>query len=214
MNPGNSQTARRIGVLLAAGRGGRMGRTKQLMPWPTAQGDKPLVAAAFDAVADLCDQMVVVLGHAAQAVAKALGHRRFHSAQSSADAEMFESIRAGLAKAQRIDASAEVLLQPADHPEVQPATVQALIEARADHPRCAVMPVYNDKGGHPVLIPAEVIDRLLTASGKGGLRQYWRGHPDQCLRLAVDDPGVVRDLDTLDQYPPGNDQATAGSPSD
>ena len=55
--------SRRIGVILAAGRGGRMGGKKQLTPWPGADGSKPLVAASYDAIRSICDDMVVVLGH-------------------------------------------------------------------------------------------------------------------------------------------------------
>src|SRR4051812_22111033 len=73
---------RRIGVILAAGRGGRMGGRKQLIPWPTSAGTIPLVAAAYEAIRSICDEMVVVLGHDADAVALALGDRPFHRIES------------------------------------------------------------------------------------------------------------------------------------
>ncbi len=87
---------RRIGVILAAGRGGRMGGTKQLKLWPSADGEKPLVAAAYDAIRPICDEMVVVVGDAADEVAAALGERPFHRTISDSDDPMFESIRAGI----------------------------------------------------------------------------------------------------------------------
>src|SRR6185436_13431162 len=101
----------RIGVLLAAGRGGRMGGTKQLTLWRSADGPKPLICAAYDAIRSICDEMIVVLGHEAEAVAAALGNRQFHRAASSADRPMFESIRAGLRAARELDAAAVVVLQ-------------------------------------------------------------------------------------------------------
>src|SRR3954470_17692996 len=73
---------RRIGVILAAGRGGRMGGNKQLTPWPGVDGSKPLVAASYDAIHSICDDMVVVLGHIADSVVEVLGDRRFHRAES------------------------------------------------------------------------------------------------------------------------------------
>src|SRR3954462_11316623 len=88
------QTTRRIGVILAAGRGGRMGGKKQLTPWPGGDGGKPLVAASYDAIRSICDDMVVVLGHIADSVAQALGDRPFHRSESDPDGPMFESIRA------------------------------------------------------------------------------------------------------------------------
>ena len=70
-----------IGVLLAAGRSTRMGRPKQLLPWPpNAEDDR---AAGGRGVR--CDRsgvlrrMVVVVGHEADAVIAALGERSFAS---------------------------------------------------------------------------------------------------------------------------------------
>src|SRR3954447_8438824 len=105
---------RRVGVILAAGRGGRMGGNKQLTPWPGADGSKSLVAASYDAIHSICDDMVVVLGHIADSVEEALDDRPFHRAESDPDAPMFESIRAGLRAALLVDPSATVVLQPCD----------------------------------------------------------------------------------------------------
>ena len=66
------QEPRILGVLLAAGRGRRMGGAKQFQPWPTVSGSQPLVAASFDAVCGVCDEMIVVLGHRAEEVAALL----------------------------------------------------------------------------------------------------------------------------------------------
>lgn len=67
---------KRIGVLLAAGQSKRMGRPKQLLPWPPkGENSKPLVAASFDAIARVCDEMYVVVGHQSDAVIAALSDR-------------------------------------------------------------------------------------------------------------------------------------------
>src|SRR6478752_3012451 len=87
---------RRIGVILAAGRGKRMGGKKQITAWPSADGMKPLVACAYDAVRPICDEMVVVLGHIADSVVEVLADRAFHRTDCDPDAPMYESIRAGL----------------------------------------------------------------------------------------------------------------------
>ncbi len=206
----------RIGILLAAGRGRRMGRTKQLLDWPvaegsTAQSPKPLVAAAFDAVAHRCDAMVVVLGHEAEAVGEALGDRDYMRAISDPDEEMFHSVRAGLEAAQRMDPGASVLLQPGDHPEVHCATLEALIQAfdalnqtsQGEQPAYAVMPEFQGRGGHPVLIPALLVASILRYNGEGGLRQFWVDRPQLCWRVPVDDLSVVLDLDRPADYRSG-----------
>jgi molybdenum cofactor cytidylyltransferase len=190
-------TPRRIGVILAAGRGRRMGGTKQLASWTTADVAKPLVAAAFDAIRPICDEMVVVVGHEADAVAAALCGRQFETACGDPDAPMFESIRAGIGAARGIDPAAMVVLQPGDHPQVAASTLDALTNASHQRPVHAIIPQYGSSGGHPVLIPPEVAAIVLQAECPAGLGEFWIEHPELCHRVPVDDRGVVRDVDTL-----------------
>jgi molybdenum cofactor cytidylyltransferase len=176
-----------------------MGRTKQLVPWPTPSGMQPLVVAAFDAIQVVCHDMIVVVGHEAKAVAAALGGRTFHQVLSDPDAPMFASIQAGLKAAERIDSHAAVVLQPGDHPQVAEATLQVLISVAAERPDRAVMPEFGGRGGHPVLIPPSVARQVQRADCPGGLRQFWSDHPELCVRLAVDDASVVLDVNTPEQ---------------
>jgi molybdenum cofactor cytidylyltransferase len=190
-----------IGVLLAAGRSMRMGQPKQFLPWPPDSPDaKPLVAAAFDAIACVCDEMVVVVGHEANAVIAAVGDRNFGAIAVDGGAEMIASVKAGLAVARGIDPEANVLLHPADHPEVRRETLDLLIQIAGEQPGRAVMPTFGGAGGHPVLIAAELAVGIVSYEGPGGLRQFWIDHADQCVRQEIDDPGVVFDLDTPADY--------------
>jgi molybdenum cofactor cytidylyltransferase len=192
------KSPRRIGVIVAAGRGGRMGGTKQLAVWNSADGPTPLVAAAYDAIRPICDEMVVVLGHEADAVAEALGTRPFHRAAGDPDAPMFESIRAGLRAARALDATATVVLQPGDQPEVSASTLDALAARSLKRPRQAVIPQVGERGGHPALIPSGVTSLLIDAECPRGLGEFWLSHPELCVRVPIDDPTVVQDIDTPD----------------
>jgi CTP:molybdopterin cytidylyltransferase MocA len=187
---------RSIGVILAAGRGRRMGRTKQLVAWPVEGGAKPLVAAAFDTISSACIEMIVVLGHERDAVAGALAPRLFHSVVSNPDAPLFDSIRAGLAAATRLDPAATVVLQPGDHPRVAPETLAALAAAARANPDQAILPEFCGRGGHPVFIPPALVARLLVEDCPHGLGRFWTDYPQSCCRVAVDDPTVVEDIDT------------------
>jgi CTP:molybdopterin cytidylyltransferase MocA len=189
-------TPRRIGVILAAGRGRRMGRTKQLVEINTPDGPKPLVAAAYDAVRPICDELVVVVGHEADIVTAALGNRAFHRAQSDPDAPMFESIRGGLRTARSIEAAATVVLQPGDHPEVAAPTLAALADWSLKSPVQAIIPEYLGHGGHPVLIPPSVVEILVATDCPTGLGDFWLTHPELCVRIAVNDATIIWDVDT------------------
>lgn len=196
-DPSDVVTNQPIGVLLAAGRGRRMGGRKQFHLVPTEAGEKPLVVAAFDSISSVCRQMIVVVGHRADEVTSVLGDREYLRATSNADAPMFRSVQVGLRAAQDIDAAASVILQLGDHPQVSPATLRLLLASAVEQPDKAVMPEYHRQGGHPVLIPATLIGDLLTAECLDGLRTYWMEHPESCLRVPVEDAAVVRDIDTI-----------------
>lgn len=156
----------------------------------------PLVAAAYEAIRPICDEMVVVLGHDADAVALALGDRSFHRADSDPHAPMFESIRAGLREALCLDANSTIVLQPGDHPEVAPSTLNTLTSWSLERPGQAIIPQYTCRGGHPVLIPSCICAMLLETDCPRGLGQFWQEHPDLCYRVPIDDVKVVRDIDT------------------
>ncbi len=188
---------RPIGVLLAAGRGHRMNGAKQFYPWPTAEGEKTLVAAAYDAISPVCDAMIVVLGHRAEEVADVLRPRRFLQVQSDPDAPMFESVRAGISAALSLYQDAPLLLHPGDHPEILLETLEKILAAADDDAERAILPEYQGQGGHPVLIPAKIGQHLLETDCPQGLRQYWEDHPQCCVRLPLDDHRVIQDIDSL-----------------
>jgi molybdenum cofactor cytidylyltransferase len=189
---------RYIGVILAAGRGRRMGRTKQLVSWPTSAGDVPLIVAAYEAIQPNCNDMVVVLGSEAEEVAAALGNRQFTRITGNSEAPMFESIRIGICAALKIDPTATIVLQPGDHPDVAPSTLKILADWSRQRPGQAIIPEYRGRGGHPVLIPPAIAAMLIDADCPTGLGEFWTTHPELCWRVPVDDAGVLRDIDTLE----------------
>jgi molybdenum cofactor cytidylyltransferase len=194
------------GVLLAAGRSRRMGTAKQLLGVPAPGGGSepvPMVCASFDVIAPWCDgRVVVVLGHEADAVRTALGARRFVGVPTDPDADMMESVRAGLGAAiDRFPEAGAMWLHLVDVPFVRAGTLTAVSAAFEAHGgRVGVMPDHGGRGGHPALIPRAVAQEIMRWNGAGGLRAFWTEHPGLRLRLAVDDPGVVRDLDTPEAY--------------
>lgn len=180
------------GILLAAGRSRRMGQTKQLVVW----NSQPLVAAAFDAIAPICDEMIVVLGHKSDEVAAALEPRAFLRVSSDPAAQMFQSMKVGLRVALDANPASHCLLQLGDHPQVKPETLQRLLTESKESPGLAILPTYQTQGGHPVLIPASVARQILDAESDGGLRAFWKTFPNTCLHIEVEDSGIVVDLDT------------------
>lgn len=191
---------RPIGILLAAGRGRRMGCVKQLLPWPKANSTTTLVENSFDSIAKVCQAMVVVSGTDSSAIQQVLLPRSFTQASSASDAEMIVSLRQGLAFCSTIDPTSPALLQLADHPHVAHSTLLVLDDAFKMHSHDVIIPEYQGRGGHPILIPANIHKMIMHTEIQGGLRNLWRANQQICRRVPVEDPSVVQDLDTPEDY--------------
>jgi molybdenum cofactor cytidylyltransferase len=101
-------------------------------------------------------------------------------------AGMFGSVKAGL-KRVRTDAA---FILPVDCPLVPPAVYRTLLAT----PGASVVPSFQQKRGHPVLIRRELFSDILAEPDESSLRQVLarRG----VVEIEVDAPEVLLDLDT------------------
>jgi molybdenum cofactor cytidylyltransferase len=113
------------------------------------------------------------------------------------DGGMLSSVQCGL-RAFRRDLRA-VLLWPVDHPLVSQSTVTAIVGAWSTSAAPIVVPSYGGKRGHPALFASRVIPELFSVDPTRGARAVVRAHPDT-LELPVEDPGIVADIDTPEDY--------------
>jgi molybdenum cofactor cytidylyltransferase len=111
--------------------------------------------------------------------------------EEGAPVGMGHSIAAGVAA--RADADGWLIL-PADMPLVQPATLRAVARPLAQHPVCYAQ--YRGRRGHPVGFAAELYSELIALAGDDGARRLVARYP--ALGVEVDDPGVLIDIDTVD----------------
>jgi molybdenum cofactor cytidylyltransferase len=188
----------RVGaVVLAAGAGTRLGGVaKALLPagGTTFLGAIARAAAAAGIAAG--DVVVVVGAPYGDAVAAEAARLGLGVAWNPASARgMASSVAVGFAALDpALDAA---LLWPVDHPAVRPATVTALIAAQGATGARAVVPTRGGRGGHPALVARALWPALVAcADAADGARGVLRAADPH--RLAVDDPAVVRDVDTAD----------------
>jgi CTP:molybdopterin cytidylyltransferase MocA len=106
---------------------------------------------------------------------------------------MFSSIQIGL----RVAAGAPVAVLPGDMPFVRSGTVKALLELPAAA-GAIVSPRFQGRRGHPVLLPGDLLDAVRSAPATAMLNQVLRPHAARFVNLDVDDPGVVRDVDAVE----------------
>jgi molybdenum cofactor cytidylyltransferase len=183
-------------ILLAAGRSRRMGAFKPLLPF----GDKTVAEAC---IASLMDggvgRIVVVLGTRAEELRERLAHLPVSFVvNADASSEMGVSIARGI-EGVAVETDA-ILIALCDQPAVPPDVVRFLIDERERTGARLILPEYDGRGGHPVLIDGELRQELLMLDQERGLRALFDAHRGEVLRVPVSSPYVARDMDTWDDY--------------
>lgn len=94
-----------------------------------------------------------------------------------------------------------VLLWPVDHPFVEAKTVEALLRhARSDAMALWVIPTFEGRGGHPVVLQPETFGAVLALRPDRPLRDLVETFGPQVARVPVDDPGTLENVDTPAEY--------------
>lgn len=182
-----------VGVVLAGGRGTRFDEGNKLL---ATLDEKPIVSRAARSLAvDAVDHTVSILGHDADAVRRAVEPYVDETRENPAYAEgQSRSVRLGARVAGERDADAALFL-PGDMPCVDRATIERLAAAVRDGAHTIVVPTYEGRRGNPVVFDAVHFDALQDVTGDTGGRALLERHAVR--RIAVDDPGVRIDVDTV-----------------
>lgn len=188
-------------LILAAGLSRRMGHFKLTLPWgaTTVIGQ---VLLTLDAAG--ITEIIVVTGNrqaevAAAAQATGVPARLVHN-PDYASGEMLSSIQAGLAALEDPDAlHPAVLLCLGDQPQMQVTTVQAVLAAGAASGwQHVIIPSYNLRAGHPILLPRRLWPAILAATDN--LRRVLADHRAMVEYLTLHTPSILADLDTPEDY--------------
>jgi molybdenum cofactor cytidylyltransferase len=196
-------------ILLAAGRSERMGAFKPLLPF----GDKTVIENCIDYLRrGGVETIVVVLGHRADDVRKQLANTPVRFAVNpDPDSEMSVSIACGV---QQLPAGTRAtLVALTDQPAIPSEVVATLIETWKKTGAKLIVPEYEGRGGHPVLVDLGFRDELLTLDQKHGLRALFDAHREQVRRVPVESPYIARDIDTWDDYRALHQKVFGATPS-
>lgn len=198
------------GIILAAGESSRMGQDKALLPWPKDSGGTgvparaggTLLSAAIDALSEHCDMVIVVAGRNEPLLRPVVyGCGAFSVQNPAPERGQFSSLQTGLREVlNRGRDSAMVTL--VDRPPPQPETLNNLVAAFASrsHDVSAVIPEYQGKHGHPIVIGREMIEAFLRAAATANAREIEHSNEDRIRYLGVDDPLVTMNINTPEDY--------------
>ena len=184
-------------ILLAAGASERMGRPKALLPWVGGltlveyQVEQLLVAGV--------EAIEVVLGSDADEIIPLIAgdnvepivNRRWREGRAG-------SVRTGATAVPRGTDTA--LVVNVDQP--RPANVyRRLIDAHRDRAAAISRPTHGDAHGHPIVLgEAALAEARNVTDEKMGLRAVVERHRHELLEVPFDDPVVLLDLNTPEEY--------------
>jgi molybdenum cofactor cytidylyltransferase len=183
-------------VVPAAGESRRMGTPKQLLPF----GDSTVLGHVVDQLlASTLDEVCVVVGHQADRIAAALSGRVVRIVvNEDYRAGMLSSIRAGLGALP--DPCEAALVALGDQPSITAGLVDRMLESFRTCGKGILVPVYQGKRGHPLLVSVRYRDEILSRYDDVGLRGLLTNHPDDVFELAVSTPAVLLDVDDPEDY--------------
>jgi molybdenum cofactor cytidylyltransferase len=193
-------------ILLAAGRSSRMGAFKPLLPF----GNKTVIECCIDYLRDGgVEEIIVVLGHRADDIRQQLSGKVKFALNPDPDSAMGVSIAAGVRALP--ETARATLIALVDHPAVPSTVVSTLLDSWKQGARL-VIPTWQGRGGHPVLVDLVFKSELLGLPESSGLRALFDAHRNEVTRIPIDSPFIARDMDTWDDYTSLHMEVTGRAP--
>ena len=192
------------GVILAAGESTRMGRDKALLRWtvPDSRAPGTLLSNAITAFSRVCELVIVVTGKNEATLAPVIySGGAFLARNPSPERGQFSSLQTGLRETLNRGRDS-VMLTLVDRPAPAPTTLDKLVTAFRAKERgiWSVVPEFDGKHGHPIVIGREMIEQFLKAPVTATAREIEHANQPHVLYLPVDDPLVTTNINTPEDY--------------
>jgi molybdenum cofactor cytidylyltransferase len=189
-------------IILAAGESKRMGSPKMLLPFKGRSMIENVISNVFKSKAD---EIIVVLG--AYFDELSLLMKRLDVSYCFNDnymKGMLSSVQYGFKNLPQ-DYKAALVFQ-GDQPLIPPAVVDRVIDEYIHSCKGIIVPVFNSRRGHPLLVDKKYrgeIEKLLPDEGLHSLLDKFG---EDLLEVETGEPGILRDFDTYDEYRKGINQ--------
>ncbi len=173
-----------------------MGQFKQLLQL----GEKTFVEHCVEnLLASRVDEIIVVTGHRESEVRAALRSRAVRFVHNTGyRTGMASSIKCGVRAVP--DNSKACLISLVDQPRIGPNVVDQLIDVYENARPRIIIPTFDGKGGHPILLDLSLKQEILEMDQAVGLRQVISAHSSEIARVAVFSRDVVEDCDLPEDY--------------
>ena len=183
-------------IILAAGESKRMGSPKMLLPF---MGITMIENVIANVSGSKVDNIMVVLGADRDSIVKLIRTKAVNYCYNENYKDgMLSSVMCGFRNIP-IDHSAVLVFQ-GDQPLITPNAINSVIEVYLSSGKGIVIPVYESKRGHPILIDRKYRNEIQKLNPAEGLRSLALKYSDDVLEVNTDIAGILRDFDTYDEY--------------
>jgi molybdenum cofactor cytidylyltransferase len=183
-------------VIPSAGLSSRMHQFKPLLKF----GDLPMLEVVIRLLQQCGIQdILVVTGYnqsLVEPIVQGTGARAVFN--PGFETGMLGSIQRGVAQVSR--SSQGFFLLPVDIPAIRPSTILALAKAFEENRENLIIPEFNQKSGHPPLIPARLIPQIIGMDCDSNLGELLLDQKQCLVRYPVHDRGILLDADTREAY--------------
>jgi len=181
-------------IVLAAGKSERYGRNKLL----EKINDKTIVRKVVEeSLMSKADRVFVVIGFEADKIIDELRDLKVTFIYNvNYEEGMSSSVKAGVLAAKSYNAKAVAIL-PADNLLITYNVIDKVIEKFKKTNAKIVVPSYEGKRGHPILLNMEIYHDIMSISEETqGLKYVLRKYKDEVVEVPVDSPEIYIDIDT------------------
>jgi molybdenum cofactor cytidylyltransferase len=186
-------------IILAAGESKRMGSPKMLLPF---NGSTMMECVIINVAKSIVDKIVVVLGAGRETLIQLADKLHVEYCYNENYKEgMLSSVQCGF-RYLPSGCKGSLVFQ-GDQPLITFDTINALINAYVSSEKGIVIPVFDKKRGHPILIDMKYRNDIDKLSPDEGLRSLAYRFPADVLEVDTCEPGILRDFDTYEQYKKG-----------
>jgi molybdenum cofactor cytidylyltransferase len=185
-------------VVLSAGESSRMGRPKALLP---IEGETFIGRIVAALKRTQTAKIVVVLGHNADQLAatiRPLGVEILVNPDYKLG--QLSSLQVAVRSLQGDTGCDAMLLHLVDHPYIDAALVDRMIERFHETKKDIVVPRWRGKRGHPVLFSRRLFAELLAAPMDQGAKAVVNAHLRDTLEIDTEEEGIALDIDTPELY--------------
>ena len=184
-------------IVLAAGASARMGEPKAILKI----GEKTFLQHIVDVLYSACIlDTVIVLGNDAVKIQNTLDWFQGKVViNDNWQQGQLSSIIAGMNRLNGTDLHG-VMICPVDHPLISQGLLVDLLQTFWKSKKKIVLPVYDQKRGHPVIFSKELFDELKSAPINVGARFVVRQHSNDVAELVTTEEGIVQNIDTPEDY--------------